>query len=141
MRYAQCTIPEDIMATFQYRARDMDGKAITGQLDGADKAAVAEQIIRLGYIPVEIKPEQDEKKTAKAKGARANWFDQLMRRVRPEEIIYFNRQLALVLGAGVTLLACLRIMANQSTNERLRQILAAISDDKYGKSWRGLGQT
>ena len=120
------------MPSFQYRARDADGKAITGVLEGGDKAEVAEQIIRLGYIPVEIKPEQKEIKVKK--GSAANWADRFMRRVSSNEIIYFNRQLALVLGAGVPLLTCLRIMAKQTENERLRDILVGIADDIEGGS-------
>jgi type II secretory pathway component PulF len=49
------------MPSFKYRARDPEGKAITGLLEGDDKASVAEQIQRLGYIPVEIELEQKEK--------------------------------------------------------------------------------
>ncbi|MGD8382779.1 MAG: type II secretion system F family protein [Syntrophobacterales bacterium] len=120
------------MPSFKYRARDLEGKAITGLLEGDDKASVAEQIQRLGYIPVEIELEQKEKKVAK--GAGANWADRMMRRVRSEEIIYLNRQLALVLGAGVPLLTCLRLMAKQTDNERLRDILLGISDDIEGGS-------
>ncbi len=120
------------MTSFRYRARDHDGKAITGLLDGDDKAAVAEQIIRLGYIPVEIEPEQ---KTQKArKGWQANWADRIMKRVSPNEIIYFNRQLALVLGAGVPLLSCLRVMGKQVGNKRLSEILEGIADDIEGGS-------
>lgn len=58
----------------------------------------------------------------------------MMRRVRSEEIIYLNRQLALVLGAGVPLLTCLRLMAKQTDNDRLRDILVGISDDIEGGS-------
>jgi type II secretory pathway component PulF len=101
-------------------------------MEGEDKKAVAEQINRLGYIPVEIKPEQAQQKAKKGRGA--NWADQVMRRVRSEEIIYFNRQLALVLGAGVPLLSCLRVMAKQVGNQRLSEILVAIADDIEGGS-------
>jgi MSHA biogenesis protein MshG len=118
------------MPSFQYRARDQEGKAITGLLDGEDRTSVAEQILRLGYIPVEIKVKEKERKAKK--GAAANWADRLMRRVSANEIIYFNRQLALVLGAGVPLLSCLRLMAKQAANDRLRDILMGISDDIEG---------
>jgi type II secretory pathway component PulF len=120
------------MPSFQYRARDQEGKAITGELDGDDRSAVAEQVLRLGYIPVDIRLKQKEVKAKK--GAAANWADRLMRRVSANEIIYFNRQLALVLGAGVPLLSCLRLMAKQATNDRLRNILMSISDDIEGGS-------
>jgi type II secretory pathway component PulF len=120
------------MPSFKYRARDPEGKAITGLLEGEDKAAVAEQIQRLGYIPVEIELEQKEVKAKKGMGA--NWADRFMRRVSANEIIYFNRQLALVLGAGVPLLSCLRLMAKQATNDRLRDILIGVSDDIEGGS-------
>ena len=120
------------MPSFKYRARDPEGKAITGLLEGEDKAAVAEQIQRLGYIPVGIELEQKEVKAKKGMGA--NWADRFMRRVSANEIIYFNRQLALVLGAGVPLLSCLRLMAKQATNDRLRDILIGVSDDIEGGS-------
>jgi len=120
------------MPSFQYRARDQEGKAITGLLDGSDRAAVAEQILRLGYIPVDIKLKEKEKKVKK--GTAADWADRFMRRVSPNELIYFNRQLALVLGAGVPLLTCLRIMGKQTTNERLGEVLVGISDDVEGGS-------
>jgi type II secretory pathway component PulF len=120
------------MTSFRYRARDPEGKAITGLLEGDDKASVAEQIQRLGYIPVEIELEQKEVKAKKGMGA--NWTDRFMRRVSANEIIYFNRQLALVLGAGVPLLSCLRLMAKQATNDRLRDILIGVSDDIEGGS-------
>jgi MSHA biogenesis protein MshG len=118
------------MPSFQYRARDHEGKAITGVLDGGDRAAVAEQIIRLGYIPVDIRPKKKEVKVEK--GTAANWADRWMRRVSSNELIYLNRQLALVLGAGVPLLSCLRLMAKQTDNQRLRDILVGISDDIEG---------
>jgi type II secretory pathway component PulF len=120
------------MPSFKYRARDSEGRAITGLLEGDDKASVAEQIQRLGYIPVGIELEQKEVKAKKGMGA--NWADRFMRRVSANEIIYFNRQLALVLGAGVPLLSCLRLMAKQATNDRLRDILIAVSDDIEGGS-------
>jgi MSHA biogenesis protein MshG len=115
------------MPSFQYRARDQEGKAITGELDGDDRAAVAEQILRLGYIPVDIRQKQKEVKVKK--GSAANLADRWMRRVGSHELIYLNRQLALVLGAGVPLLTCLRLMAKQTGNDRLRDILLGISDD------------
>ncbi len=118
------------MPSFQYRARDQEGKAITGVLDGEDRSAVAEQILRLGYIPVDIRPKQKEIKVKK--GKTADWADRWMRRVSANELIYFNRQLALVLGAGVPLLTCLRLMAKQNANDRLRDILLGISDDIEG---------
>ena len=120
------------MPSFKYRARDHQGKAITGELDGEDRSAVAEQILRLGYIPVDIRPKQKEVRAKK--GTTANWADRWMRRVSANEIIYFNRQLALVLSAGVPLLTCLRLMAKQSANDRMRDILMAISDDIEGGS-------
>ncbi len=118
------------MPSFQYRARDQQGKAITGELDGEDRSAVAEQILRLGYIPVDIRPKQKEVRVKK--GTTADWADRWMRRVSYNELIYFNRQLALVLGAGVPLLTCLRLMAKQTDNDRLRDILLGISDDIEG---------
>ncbi len=49
------------MPSFKYRARDSAGKAISGLLEGDDKGSVAEQIKRLGYIPVGIELEKKEK--------------------------------------------------------------------------------
>lgn len=57
------------MKRFRYRARGQEGKAITGVLEGNDKASVAEKILRPSYIPVVIELEQKEKKVAKGAGA------------------------------------------------------------------------
>jgi type II secretory pathway component PulF len=115
------------MPSFQYRARDHVGNAITGVLDGSDSETVAEQILRVGYIPVDFRPKQKEVKVNK--GTAANWADRWMRRVGSNGLIDLNRQLALVLGAGVPLSTCHRLMAKRTDNDRPGDIQLAKSDD------------
>jgi type II secretory pathway component PulF len=118
------------MPSFQYRARDQEGKAVTGVLDGSDRDEVARQVLRLGYIPVDVQLTQKEAQVKK--GTTAKWADRLRRRLSSNELIYFNRQLGLVLEAGVPLLTCLRLMAEQTNSERLQNILLGICDHIEG---------
>jgi MSHA biogenesis protein MshG len=117
------------MTTFRYKARDRDGKAVTGVLEGDSKGAVAEEIIRLGHVPVDIEVDQPAKK-----GARTDQLGWSLRfqRVRSEELIYFSRQLALIISAGVPLLRSLQVMAAQATNERLGRTLSAMAEGIEG---------
>jgi type II secretory pathway component PulF len=98
-------------------------------LEGHDKGGVAEEILRMGYIPVDIRAEEVEEKDTGP--TRTHWTDRF-RRVRTEELIYFSRQMALVISAGVPLLRCLQIMASQATNERLGKTLLAMAESIEG---------
>ena len=112
------------MATFRYKARDSEGTAVAGVLEAVDKESVAAHIIRLGHVPVDI---QEHAETGEEVTSQPSWLDRF-RRVRSEELIYFSRQLALVLGAGVPLLRALQVMASQATNEVLREAIAAVAE-------------
>ncbi|MFP3870215.1 MAG: type II secretion system F family protein [Syntrophobacteria bacterium] len=109
------------MPTYRYKARDSEGQAVTGVLTGRDKEAVAGQIIQLGYVPVGIEVAPPEKKKT---GHSRYGF----RRVKREELIYFSRQLSLVLSAGVPLLSGLHILASQVADERMRRTLQALAE-------------
>ena len=112
------------MATFCYKARDREGMAVAGVLEASDKEAVAEHIIRLGHVPVDIGEQAEVRDTGPSY---AGWMERF-RRVSPEELIYFSRQLALVISAGVPLLSALQVLASQATNEVLREAISAVAD-------------
>lgn len=42
------------MAVYAYKARDLAGKIVSGQLDGRDQAFIASKIGEMGYVPVRI---------------------------------------------------------------------------------------
>ena len=98
--------------------------AVAGLLEASSKEAVAEHIIRLGHVPVDI----GEQAAAKDTGfSYAGWIERF-RRVKSEELIYFSRQLSLVLSAGVPLLSALQIMASQATNEVMREAISEVAE-------------
>lgn len=53
-------------------------------------------------------------------------------RVRTADLAAFNRQMADLLGSGIALVKALTIMAKQTPNERLRQIITQINTDVQG---------
>jgi type II secretory pathway component PulF len=61
----------------------------------------------------------------------AGWLERF-HRVKAEELMYFSRQLALVISAGVPLLSALRVMASQTTNEILRDAISAVAETIEG---------
>jgi len=113
------------MSRFWYKARDQKGSAVTGMMEAESPEAVAFRLNQAGVFPVTITPE------------RSRTFSGLLewrQRVRGEELIFFSRQLATLLRAGVSLLDALATMAKQSRNRTLRTTLETIQHDVEGGS-------
>jgi type II secretory pathway component PulF len=121
------------MPQFIYKARDRGGKLISGQMEGPNRAEIAGRIGGLGHIPVFIQ-EKDGKGapgTAGIKGIAGSsqeisWaFLDKIRGVKAGELLFFTRQLATIVRAGIPITTGLAILAEQSKNPNLS---SAIQD-------------
>ncbi|MDH7499516.1 MAG: type II secretion system F family protein [candidate division NC10 bacterium] len=101
------------MPRFRYKARDKYGAAIVGMMEADSQGAVGQHLTNIGYVPVSIKME----------GLAYDLSRSLERylRVRPEDIVVFNRQLATLVKAGIPILQGFRTLAQQTANPRLRR--------------------
>ncbi len=106
------------MSAFAFRGRNARGELIRGNLDAADSSAVADQLVRTGITPVEIKP-------AFAAGDLniSQLLARLQERVTPTDLVIMSRQLYTLLHAGVPILRALASLEASATNSALLRVL------------------
>ncbi len=94
------------MAVFAYKGRNSRGDLVEGTLDGDDSAVVADQLVNIGVIPVEVTPSRGLRVGDLGK---ANRFKNLFqdKDVSPIELMLFSRQMYTLLKAGVPIMRAL----------------------------------
>ncbi len=114
------------MSQFWYKGRNKMGDPVTGTMEALSPEAVAVQLSQTGIVPVTITPVKHRAvKVVLPKRAA---------RVRPEELIFFTRQLATIVRAGISLNEALIILARETQNETFQTALDAIQRDLEGGS-------
>ena len=114
------------MPNYLYKARDSEGKAVTGAMESASSEKLAEKLRKLGYMPTQIKeamPNVD-----------LDHFGKRFQRIKPEDIIMFNVQLANMIDAGLTLINSLNIICRQIENRKLREVVEEVKRAVEGGS-------
>ncbi len=116
------------MALYFYRALSKEGKKISGHLDASSVESARSQITAKGLYPFEIKINKDSSSTS-------SFLTSLFERpVAFKDIIFFTKQLAVLLKSGVPLLQSLELLAEQFSG-KLRSIIISLKDGvKEGNS-------
>ena len=115
--------------TFRYKARDQSGRSREGTVEGPDQQVVAGRLREMGMTPVSIEQQQTtglkREITLPGRGGK----------VKLRDLAIFSRQFATMIAAGLTLLRSLNILAEQSDNPKLSEILAKVASAvEEGKS-------
>jgi type IV pilus assembly protein PilC len=105
--------------TYQYRARNPQGKTIEGSLQAATLEEASQQLRRDGFQVVDIEEGEAE-------------LGLLPRRVTRNEIIYVTAQLAIMVDTGITLSSALGGILEQEANPTLRKVLTDLRDTVEG---------
>lgn len=98
--------------TFVYKARDRSGQVLTGNIIAESEAAVAAYIRDKGYFVTQIKVQ----KQASSLRALVN----SLKRVTIKDLAVFCRQFSIMVDAGLSLVACLNILIDQTYNPKLK---------------------
>jgi len=106
------------MPTYIYKARDDAGKAVNGTMDALSKEELAEKLRKMGYLPTHIKETTP--------GVNFDDIGQRFQRIRTEDIIMFNIQLANMMDSGLTILSSLSTISQQIENKKLRDIIDEV---------------
>ncbi|MEA3055782.1 MAG: type pilus assembly protein PilC [Actinomycetota bacterium] len=109
--------------TFQYRVRDNEGRLLQGALEGDSQTLVAEKLRQMGYIPIAIQAEKSKQLSADLK------IPGLSDRVKTKDVAVFSRQFATMINSGLTLIRALSILAEQTENKRLAEIVTEVRLD------------
>jgi len=113
------------MAVYEYTALDKGGKNLNGIID-ADSAVAARQKLRSsGVYPVEVRETSAKPKDVPAGSVSVS---SVFKRVKPGELSATTRQLATLVGAGVTLVAALDALVSQMGNPLLKRTIAQVKE-------------
>lgn len=108
-----------------YRAVTKDGKTIRGIIEARDVKEAANYLRKHHFVPIKIIPE--------TKTGLARYFP-FLRRTKESDVVFFTRQLASMIAAGLTLVQALNILKNQIQNpvmnEIVQDIISSVEDGK-----------
>ena len=106
-------------STFAYKVRDRGGKLVSGTLEAENQTVVASKLREMGFAPVTI---QEEKQSVGKKEIRLPWKTG----VKAKDLAVFSRQFATMINSGLSLLRALNILADQTENKKLAQVIADV---------------
>jgi type IV pilus assembly protein PilC len=109
--------------TFEYAVRNRQGKIVKGRIEAQNQAAVATRLRSMGVAPLSISAVSTTglKREIKIPG--------LGEKVGMKDLAIMSRQMATMIGAGLSLLRALNILAEQTENKTLAKILFQVRSD------------
>ncbi len=122
------------MALYDYTALNGNNESLAGIMDEVDRNVVAHRLLQQGLRPLEIKKHKQAGTSAFSLGG---WRDKFRaKQVTRADVEFFTKQLTLLLNAGLSLDASLRIMKAQSHKPVFRHFTGEIEQKlKEGKSF------
>lgn len=114
------------MAVFAYRGRNASGDLQQGTLEGEDSVAVADQLIKQGITPTDIKP--SGKVSAVAVSGVSLWQSLNEKKIDVVELMLFSRQMHTLLKAGVPIMRALAGLQESSQNPALAAVLRSLRE-------------
>jgi type IV pilus assembly protein PilC len=113
------------MPTYTWEGKSKQGETKKGELVADNPAVARLQIRKLGITPVRIQEKRE--KPAKKFTVR--------KKIPQKLIVVFTRQFATMINAGLPLVQCLNILANQQENAAFSNVITQIKGDvESGKS-------
>ncbi|WP_158252060.1 type II secretion system F family protein [Cryobacterium sp. M25] len=109
---------------YAYKGRDSAGKIIKGKLDASSEAAVASRLNSMGLSPISI--------AASPEGtglSREITIPGFSKGVGLKDLAIMSRQMATMIGSGLSLLRALNILAEQTESAALSKLLVLVRDD------------
>jgi type IV pilus assembly protein PilC len=108
------------MPIYLWNAKTRSGDKKSGELEAGSADAVALHLKNMGLIPAKVK--------AKPKDI-SEIFPFLAPKVTIKDLVVFTRQFAVMVDAGLPLVQCLQILADQQENITFKGILRAVKSD------------
>ncbi len=113
------------MPIFKYSAKDKEAKSVTGRISADNKEAVIEELRKRQLIIISVNP---VKKSVFSQSSTT-------KKVKPDDVVIFSRQLATMVDAGIPILQGLNALKDQVTNPTFQKALATMEADiRHGSS-------
>ncbi|MDQ7031181.1 MAG: type II secretion system F family protein [Desulfonauticus sp.] len=107
------------MPIFIYKAKNRLGKKVKGELDAPNLDLAVSILKNKGFTDIKVKP--------KPKDILEGTF--LEGGVSSRDMVIFSRQFATLINAGVPILEALKVMSEQTENNKLRRKLYEVKND------------
>ncbi|MBT2501980.1 type II secretion system F family protein [Curtobacterium sp. ISL-83] len=109
---------------YDYRGRDGAGKLVKGRLDASSEGAVVQRLRGMGVSPIAIT--EAKAGTGLQTEIKIPGFE---KGVGLKDLAIMSRQASTMLSSGLSLLRALSILADQTDNKKLKEIISKVRDD------------
>lgn len=123
------------MGEFRYEAKDAGGKRTEGVLSASSAEEATSDLGKRGLSVISVTPVGGGGVPAGGGGLMASLGGKVgakAARVKLKELVIFTRQLATMISAGIPLLECLEILAEQTENPGFKAVLEEVVFDVRG---------
>jgi type IV pilus assembly protein PilC len=107
------------MSTYTFKAMDMAGAGMRGQVEAETKQAVSDQLKGRGLIVLDVVEKHASRELNLT----------LFERVTLSDLAVSSRQLATMVSSGMTILRALYVLEEQTENKKLLESLTAVRKD------------
>jgi len=107
------------MSTFTFKAMDIAGAAMRGQVEAETKQAVSDQLKGRGLIVLDVAEKHASRELNLT----------IFQRVKLGDLAVLSRQLATMVSSGMTILRALFVLEEQTENKKLLAALTAVRKD------------
>ena len=105
------------MATFQYTAKDFNGRSILGVVEAPNETEAANILHNKSLVVLTVS-------VVKTRG-----FKSKDTKIKLEDLVVFSRQLATMIDAGIPLVQALGILSEQIDNKSLKNVVVTLRQD------------
>lgn len=111
---------------YTYQAKDFEGRSVAGIIEASNRDEVLDALSAKNLFPTFLEE----------KIAGSFWANELtipfLNRISQKDIVMFSRQLAIMIDSNVSPAEALDALANQTSNQKMREKLARIAIDVRG---------
>ena len=112
------------MAIFSYEAKTRNGQTVEGMIDADSKESVASLLADKKLIVLAI----EKKGTIKSLNQGFLFFN----RVKIKDLVFFFRELAVMIESDLPIVTILRILVKQTNNKYFKTVIADVADEIEG---------
>jgi type IV pilus assembly protein PilC len=112
---------------FAYTAREPSGKVVKGRIEAGSESAVVSKLRTMGVSPITI-----TESLAGTGLSREISIPGFSKSVGLKDLAVMSRQMATMVGAGLSLIRALTILSDQTENKELARVLGAVRADVEG---------
>jgi type IV pilus assembly protein PilC len=114
-----------MMPIFVWEAQTRKGEIKKGEMEAANDVSLRAILRRQGFQSIKIRTKPKDL---------AEYLPFLKQRVKEKDVVVFARIFATMINAGLPLIQCLELLAQQEQNKTFKKIITSIKEDIEGGS-------